>query len=335
MTTRTAPTRTVFFGSPEYALPTFRRLLSDPGIEVVTVVTQPPRPRGRSGRPEPTPVGALALEAGIPVVAPARIDRAISAQIAELQPTIGVLAASGHILPQHLLDVFPRGVLNVHASLLPRHRGASPVAAAILAGDTATGASIMLVVRELDAGPVLARAETAIGPLDTTGTLTERIASLGADALIATLHGWVNGTVSAAPQDPAQVTYAPRLAKADGVLDWTLSAHALWRQVRAFQPWPLATTSYLGEQLTVHAAWPLEHTHTARPGTVLAGDGATLDPLLGDRRALALVVCGSGSLALLRVQRAGRRAVDIETYLNGDPRFIGAHLGEAVRSAGD
>lgn len=329
----TPRTRTVFFGAPEYALPTLRALLADPRIDVVAVVTQPPRPRGRSGRPEPTPVGALAADAGIPVLAPARIDRGAAEQIAALQPAVGVLAASGHILPQHLLEVFPRGVLNVHASLLPRHRGASPVAAAILAGDAVTGASIMLVVRELDAGPVLARVETAIGPLDTTGTLTARIATLGAEALRAVLPGWVAGAVSAAPQDAARVTYAPRLTKADGVLDWTLPAAALWRRVRAFQPWPLATTTYRGEQLTIHAAWPVARTHVALPGTVLAGDGAPLDPLLGDRRALALVACSEGALALLRVQRTGRRPMEIGAYLHGDPRFIGARLGRALRSA--
>ena len=326
--------RIVFFGSPDYALPTLRGLLDAPGLEVVLVVTQPARPRGRSGTPEPTPVGAMAAEAGVPVLTPERVRRDTTEVIAALAPDVGVLAASGHLLPQHLLDAFPHGVLNVHASLLPRHRGASPVAAAILAGDAEAGASIMLVVRALDAGPVVATARTAIEPLDTAGTLTDRIARIGAEAMLEVLPRWVAGGVEAVPQDESLVTYAPRLAKEDGVLDWSRPAEVLARQVRAFHPWPLATTTYLGQQLTVHEVWPLPglDTHES-PGTVVRGDGVELTGLLPGRRALALVACGGldgfegGALALLRVQRPGKRALDIEEYLRGDAKFIGARLG--------
>lgn len=320
--------RVVFFGSPDYALPTLRGLLTTPGIEVVAVVTQPPRPRGRAGTPEPTPVGALAAEAGIPTLTPERIRRDTTEALAALLPDVGVLAASGHILPQHLLDAFPHGVLNVHASLLPRHRGASPVAAAILAGDAEAGASIMVVVRALDAGPVAARVTTPIGPLDTAGTLTDRIAELGAAAMLDVLPRWVGGDHRAEAQDETLATYAPRLAKSDGVIDWSQPAEAIWRRVRAFAPWPLATTTYAGATLTVHEAWPLTASLDGAPGTVLAGDGDTLDAVLGERRALAVVACGTGTLALLRVQRPGKRALDIEEYLRGDRAFIGARLGE-------
>ena len=319
--------RVVFFGSPDYALPTLRGLLAAPGIEVVAVVTQPPRPRGRAGTPEPTPVGALAAEAGIPTLTPERIRRDTTEALAALAPDVGVLAASGHILPQHLLDAFPHGVLNVHASLLPRHRGASPIAAAILAGDAEAGASIMVVVRALDGGPVAARVATPIGPLDTAGTLTDRIADLGARAMLEVLPRWVGGDHRAEPQDEALATYAPRLAKTDGVIDWSQPAEAIWRRVRAFAPWPLATTTYLDATLTVHEAWPLPGRLDAAPGTVLAGDGGPLDAVLGNRRALAVVACGQGALALLRVQRPGKRALDIEEYLRGDRAFIGARLG--------
>ena len=320
--------RVVFFGSPDYALPTLRGLLDTPGVEVVLVVTQPARPRGRSGAAEPTPDGALAIEAGLPVLTPERIRRDTTDAIAALAPDVGVLAAAGHILPQHLLDAFPHGVLNVHASLLPRHRGASPVAAAILAGDAKAGASIMLVVRALDAGPVVATTSTTIEPLDTAGTLTDRIARLGAEAMLDALPRWVRGELTAMPQDEAQTTYAPRLAKDDGVLDWSRPAEALWRQVRAFHPWPLATTRYLGQQFTVHQAWPLPNLDThAPPGTVCRGDGSDLTALLPGRRALVVVACGEGALALLQVQRAGKRALDIEEYTRGDQQFVGARLG--------
>ena len=328
-----SPLRVVFFGSPDYALPTLRGLLATPDIEVVAVVSQPARPRGRSGTAAPTPVAALAAESGIVTRTPERITRAVTAALTAFTPDVGVLAASGHILPEHLLDAFPHGVLNVHASLLPWHRGASPVAAAILEGDAETGATIMRVVRALDAGPVLARAVTRIEALETTGTLTNRIAELGASALLGALAPWVRGDIEATPQDESLVTYAPKLTKADGVLDWTTSADALWRRVRAFHPWPLATATYAGAPLTIHEAWPLASSPSGQagtgtpPGTVVRGDGSPLTPLLPGRTAQAVVACGEGALALLRVQRPGKRALPIEEYLRGNQAFIGARLG--------
>ena len=320
--------RVVFFGSPDYALPTLRGLLDAPEVEVVAAVTQPDRPRGRSGTAVATPVKRLAAEAGVPVLTPERIRREQTAEIAAFEADVGVLAASAHILPRHLLEAFPHGVLNVHASLLPRHRGASPVAAAILAGDAEAGASIMQIVRELDAGPVLGAITTPIEPLDTTAELTDRIAALGARKLVELITPWVAGRGEATPQDEALVTYASTLSKADGALDWSRPAEELWRQVRAMQPWPQATTTYRGAPLTIHAAWPVDAPEGAAPGEVCAGDGAPLSELLPGRVARAVVACGEGGLALLRVQRAGRRALEVEDYLNGDRALIGAHLGD-------
>jgi methionyl-tRNA formyltransferase len=320
--------RVVFFGSPDYALPTLRLLLAAPDIDVAAVVTQPDRPRGRSGAGVPTPVAQLARDAGILTLTPERIRRDTTEVLTSLEPEAGVLAASGHILPTHVLEAFPHGVLNVHASLLPRHRGASPVAAAILDGDEVTGASIMRVVRELDAGPVLGTVTTPIGPLDTAGTLTGRIADLGAQRLMELLPRWVAGEVTAEPQDESLATYAPRLTKQDGVLDWSQPSEVLWRRVRAFSPWPLATTRYRGEPFTVHEAWPLDAIVDAAPGTVLAGEGSALGLLLPGETSKAVVACGAGALALLRVQRPGKRALSIDEYLRGDSGLIGARLGE-------
>ncbi|MDA1002083.1 MAG: methionyl-tRNA formyltransferase [Chloroflexi bacterium] len=320
--------RIVFFGSPDYAVPTLRTLLALPGVNVVAVVTQPDRPRGRSGRPAVTPVKALAVEAGVSVVLqPERARRDLTERLQALAPDAGVVAASGHILPTHLLAAFPHDVLNVHASLLPRHRGASPVASAILAGDAESGATIMRVVREVDAGPVLGRVATPIDPLDTTATLTARIAEAGATLLGELLPRWVRGGIDAEPQDESLATYAPRLTKADGEIDWTQSADEIDRRVRAFQPWPLATTTHAGKPFTVHAAWPLPLAAEAPPGTVIAGDGAALTPLLPGRSARAIVACGAGGLALLTVQRPGKRPTAIDDYLNGDPGLIGSRLG--------
>ncbi len=340
------PVRVVFFGSPAFALPTLRALIEAPWAKVVCVVTQPPRPRGRSGRPQPTAVAAAAEETGVPVLAPERLRRDATKKITALRPDVGVLAASGHLLPTHLLEAFPHGVVNVHASLLPRHRGASPVAAAILEGDAEAGASLMLVVRELDAGPVIAAARTPIEPLDTTGTLTARIAELGAALLLELLPAWVAGELTAAPQDEAAASYAPWLTRADGAIDWSLPAIELGRRVRAYHPWPLATTSYPSsdpaaedrrEPFLVHEAWPAplpEQARSAPPGTVCAGGGEPLTPLLPGRVARAVVATGEGGLALLRVQRAGRRAAAIEDYLHGDRELIGARLGEGAAAAG-
>lgn len=325
--------RIVFFGSPDYAVPSLRACLELPDSQVIAVVTQPDRARGRSEAALMTPVKQAAVEAGVTtILQPERVRRDTTEALAALRPDIGVVAASGHILPTHLLDVFPHHVVNVHASLLPRHRGASPVSAAILAGDAESGASIMLVVRELDAGPVLAKAATPIGPLDTTGVLTERIASLGAALLAETLPRWLAGEIAPLPQDAALVTYVPRLAKTDGAIDWTRSAEEIARAVRAYHPWPLATTSRAtttgeAEPLAILEAWPLDGDSAAAPGTVEVGDGAPLTPLLPGRRALAVVACGTGRLVLLVLQRSGRRALPIEDYLNGDRTFIGSVLG--------
>ncbi len=319
--------RIVFFGSPDYAVPSLRACLDLPEAEVVAVVTQPDRPRGRSRAALMTPVKQHALDAGVRTIfQPDRARRDTTDAIAALRPDIGVVAASGHILPSHLLEVFPHAVVNVHASLLPCHRGASPISAAILAGDAETGASIMLVVRELDAGPVLARARTPIGALDTTGVLTERIAGLGAALLAETLPQWIAGTVTPDPQDEALVTYASRLTKEDGRIDWTLDAEEIARAVRAYHPWPLAITTRDDEPLAVLEAWPLLGNSDARPGTVEASDGEPLTSLLPGRGARAVVACGTGRLALLALQRSGRRALPIEEYLNGDRALIGSVL---------
>lgn len=320
--------RIVFFGSPDYAVPSLRACLALPDSDVVAVVTQPDRPRGRSGTPQVTPVKAVALEAGVEVILqPEKVRRDTTEALAALRPDIGVVAASGHILPNHLLESFPYRVLNVHASLLPRYRGASPVASAILAGDEVAGATIMRVVREVDAGPIVAQVETPIDPLDTADTLTDRIARLGAELLADVLPRWITGEIEEQPQDASQATFAPRLSRADGALDWNADATDIWRRVRAFHSWPLATTTYRDTPLSIHAAWPLPETLEGPPGTVHTGDGRDLDPAIPGRTARAVVACGQGSLALLEIQRPGKRPTPIEAYLNGDREFLGATLG--------
>lgn len=321
--------RIVFFGSPEYAVPSLRACLEHPSAEVVAVVTQPDRSQGRSRQLLSTPVKQLAEKANIKsIIQPEDTNRATTELISELMPDVGVVAAYGNILPTHLLDIFPRNVLNVHASLLPRHRGAAPVAAAIDSGDAETGATLMRVVRKLDAGPIVDKISVPIRPRDTAGSLTDAIAQLGANLLTKLLTPWVANEISETPQNESKMTYASRLTKSDGRIDWTKSATQLDRHIRAVTPWPSAVTTYQNQRFTIHEAWPVPELDTHEmPGTIVAGDGSTLTPLLPGRTEHAVVACGQGSLALMRVQRPGRQAQNIESYLNGDPTFLGSQLG--------
>ncbi len=247
-----APYRCVFMGTPEFAVPTLSRLLLE--HHLVGVCTQPDRPAGRGRRLAASPVKALATAHGVPVFQPAslRKDPAAVAELARLAPDVVVVAAYGLILPPAVLEVAPGGALNVHASLLPRWRGAAPVAHAILAGDAETGVTIMRMDAGLDTGPMLARRAGPILAQDTTGTLTGRLAEWGADLLAATLPRWMAGEITPEEQDETLATLAPRLAAADGYLDWSLAAATLARRVRAMHPWPGAFTLLDGARLKVH-----------------------------------------------------------------------------------
>ena len=316
--------RAVFMGSPEFALPSLRRLFESDLVEVVGVVTQPDRPAGRGRALRPPPAKELAQAHGLPVLQPPRVNKAEAlAEIAALQPEVIVIAAYGQILKQELLDIPMRGVLNVHASLLPEYRGASPVTAAILAGEAQTGVSIIEVVLALDAGPVVAQRSIPIEDQDTMGSLTEKLAVLGADLLIEVLPAWERGELVARPQDDAQSTYAPPVRREDAVIDWSLPAVEVWRRVRAYNPWPVATTTLDGEPLRILQAWPLDVEARVEPGTVLAlPDGSDAPEGAG-----FAVRCGQGALAVVRAQRAGRRGVSGAELLRGARGLIGKRLG--------
>ena len=315
--------RIVFLGTSEFALPALQRLMESE-YEVVAVYTQPDRPAGRGRRDKPPPVKELALQHGLPVFQPPRIStpESVEALIA-LKPDVMIAAAFGQILRQPALDVPPLGVLNIHPSLLPRYRGASPVAAAILAGDSDTGVTIMRMVLALDEGPILRQRRVAIDTSDTTGTLTERLAHEGADLLMETLPPYVEGSLELQPQDASLAIYVSTVKKEDGLIDWTLPAVQIWRRVRAYNPRPGAYTHLDGTVLQIHEAWPLTGESDELPGTVLSLPMSVEAPA---RAAGFAVQTGEGLLAVLRVQKEGRRAISSQDFVRGERGFMGRRL---------
>jgi methionyl-tRNA formyltransferase len=315
--------RVVFLGSPDFALPTLRNLTQSEH-DLAGVITQPDRRAGRGRTLRRPAVKDLAQSLGVPVLQPASVNAKESLDwVRDCTPDALVIAAFGQILRQPLLDIPKLGSLNVHASLLPKYRGAAPVAAAILAGEQVTGVTIMEVVLALDAGPVVAQREVAIGPQETTGTLTSRLAEAGADLLIETLGPWSRGDVTKQPQDESQATYAKPIRREDAVIDWSLPARDIWLRVRAYNPWPAATTTVDGEPLRILEALPLEHVHDAAVGTVVPlPAGADGRPGAG-----FAVVCGHGLLAVVEAQRPGRRALSGEELLRGWPSLLSRRLG--------
>jgi methionyl-tRNA formyltransferase len=315
--------RVVFLGSPVFALPSLEALLQLPDVEVVAVVSQPDRPAGRGHAPAVPPVKQAALSHGLTVLQPENVsDPASIETLHGLAPDVAVVAAYGQILRQRFLDLPARGCVNVHASLLPRHRGASPIAAAILAGDENTGVTLMKVVRALDAGPMIARIEEPVLDTDTMATLEERLARAGGRLITECFVPWYEGRLPAEPQDDALATYAPQLRREHARLDWSLPAVDLWRRVRAFNPWPMAHTTRRGEELRVLEAWPLPG--DGEPGLVLPGQRLPADA--PHEIEAPVVQTGAGRLALLRVQRAGKKAQSGGEFARGARDFVGSRL---------
>ncbi len=310
--------RVVFMGSPEFALPSLRRLIESE-YEIVGVFTQPDRPAGRGRTLAPPPVKELARAHGLPVFQPASVSSADAVvQLRELAPDVGVIAAYGQILRRAVLDVPPHGILNVHASLLPRWRGAAPVPAAILAGDARTGATIMRVVRALDAGPILDSVALDIAPNDTTATLLNRVADAGADLLVDVLPRWAAGEIAAREQDEALATYAPQIRKTDALIDWERdTVDLVCRKVRAYDPWPVAYSYLNGGPLRILRALPVDVQAAASPGTIVRVD---------DVRAGFAVVAANGLVDIAMVQAAGGRAMSAADFLRGHPEIIGKRL---------
>ena len=307
-------TRTVFMGTPDFAVPSLRALLDDPAYDVVGVVTQPDREAGRGRRLQASPIKETALAAGMLLIQPDKLrEPAAFAALAGLEPDLIVVAAYGQILRPNVLALPRYGCINVHASQLPRWRGASPIAAALVAGDETSGCTIMRMDEGMDTGPILAQSSLPIGPDDTTGALSERLARQGAELLLATLPGYLAGEVTPRPQPQNGVTVCRPLRKDQARIDWTQPAAQIERMVRAYDPWPGAFTTWRGEPLKIGRARVVAG--NAAPGRVVRWQGGVA------------VGTGDGLLVIEALQLAGKKMMGVVDFLAGRPEFVGAGLG--------
>jgi methionyl-tRNA formyltransferase len=301
--------RVIFFGTAEFAVPSLERLARSTH-EVALCVTQPDRPQGRGLKREPSPVKRTAERLGIPLAQPERLDaRMCEGRAAE----VGVVAAYGQLVKRDVLEAFPQGMLGVHPSLLPKYRGAAPVAWALLNGETRTGLTIFRMNERLDAGEILLQEPAVVEPEEDAAGLTARLASLGAETLVRALDALAEGGARPVPQDEAQATYAPKLTKAQGRIDWTQPAEAIARLVRATNPWPGAVSAFRGESLRI---WRAAVGGAPRAGQV-PGTVVDVEP---DR---LIIAAGGGTLVITELQPAGRRRLSAREFLAGHRVKIG------------
>ena len=311
--------RIVFMGTPDFAVPSLEKL-AETGHEIVGVFTQPDRPKGRGNKLTPSPVKIRAIEYGIPVFQPERIRRDGLEDLKKLKPELCFTAAFGQILSQEILDIPPMGNINVHASLLPRHRGSAPIAWAILQGDSSAGVTTMMMDRGIDTGDMLLRAETEIGETETCGELTERLSRIGAELLAETLSSLEAGTLRRIPQDESKMTYDPMLNREMGEVDFRRPAALVRGQINGLNPWPCAGVNWQGERLKLlrAAAAETEAPAGSRPGEVLVSS-----PKEG-----LILACGDGAVRVLELQAPGGKKMRAEDFLRGHGIPVGTILGE-------
>ena len=311
------PLRIVFFGTPQFAIPSLHALLGSRHA-VVGAVTQPDKPRGRGQHVTESPIKQLARAHGVPVLQPERLkDELVVAALRDLAADLGVVAAYGKILPAAVLATPQLGLINVHASLLPRYRGAAPVHRAVIAGDVETGISIMHVVQALDAGAVYKTAKRPIGPDETSGEVEDDLARVGAALLLEVIEDMVAGRAAPEPQDDQASTYAPRLQKQEGMIDWTAASAAIHNKVRGLQPWPLASTWMGGRRLIVLKTRVGGDTGKTDPASSTDIGQAAPGTIVAVSRDALTVRTGDGVLDVLIVQPEGRRPMSVRDFAAG------------------
>jgi len=309
--------RTIFMGTPEFAVAILQSVVQS-SYPVLAVYSQPDKSAGRGHKVVFPAVKKLALERQIPVIQPETFKSSeVVGQLASFQPELIIVAAFGFILPQEVLSLPKFGCLNIHPSLLPRHRGPSPVANTILCGDELTGVTIMLMDAGMDTGPILAQEKVGISFMNTTGSLSSKLADVGAKLLLETLPNWISGELNPQAQDESQATYSKLINSKDAEIDWHLSAVELWRRVRAYDPWPSCYTWYQGKRLKIHKVIPFGGVAKGKIGEVVA---LAEPPGIG-------VVTGYGILGLCQVQLEGKREMAINDFVHGKRDFIGCVLG--------
>ena len=307
--------RLVFLGTPAFAVPTLERVV-EAGHQVLAVVTQPDRPRGRGQHPSPPPVKEAAARMGLPVRQPERVRLPEAVEfLRTLQAEVMVVVGYGQIIPQTVIDLAPLGIINVHASLLPAYRGAGPIQWALLNGETRTGVTTMRIDAGLDTGDMLLKRSTEIGPDENAVELGARLAAMGADLLVETLAGLAAGAIVPQKQDSSLATYARLLKKEDGIVDWSLPAQAIHHRVRGLQPWPGACTTFRGQPLHIWKSRP-----APGPRPPISGRISAVKPLV--------VSCGSGALELIEVQLEGRKRISAADFANGQRLTENEILGE-------
>lgn len=307
-------------GTPEFAVPSLEALFADTSYDVIAVYTQPDREAGRGRHLASSPVKELALSRGIEVVQPVSLkDKSVVEHIENLKPDLLVVAAYGRIITPEILCIPEFGCINIHPSLLPHYRGSSPIVEPILQGDQVTGVTIMLLDRGMDTGPILAQKEVPVSDEDTAGSLTEKLAEIGAGLLMQTLPRWITGKIEPQPQDESKASYTRIINKEDGEIDWHLPAIDLWRHVRAFNPWPGSYTRWQGKLLRIIEAIPVAAKDTVEEGRVIA--------LKQERKSDIAVGTGDGYLCLIKVQMEGKRVMPADEFVRGQRDFIGSQLG--------
>ncbi len=305
----------VFMGTPDFAVPSLKLLL-EKGYDISLVVTQPDKPAGRGKKLKPPPVKEFALEHGLKVVQPETLkDKGFVERLKEISPDFIVVVAYGKIIPKEILEIPKYCVLNVHASLLPKFRGASPIQSALLEGEKETGVTIMKVSERLDAGDIFLQEKVQITEGDNAETLHDKLSVLGAELLIKAIEGIVSGSLQATPQDETRATYCKQISKEEGKIDWSLSAERIFNMIRAFTPWPSAYTYFRGKQLKLLKALAVECSDSSSPGTIVRVDKDSFT-----------VKAGKGCVKVLRVKLEGKREMDAGEFINGYRLSVGEVL---------